>query len=301
MAVQSMPGMQPALLKPMSLQEAWLLRAGREAAAVPVAGGSLLRTQWENGAPLPPYLLDLRGIPGLADIAADSEGVLVGSQATLAAVKRSAPIRERWPLLHEAVGTIGGPGIRNLGTLGGNAASAIGDSLPALLALEAALLWYDGAGLAEQPLDEWLDERRSLAEPERRLLAGIRLRESRAEPQAAGGWHCWRKVGRRESFTPSLVSFAATGTMLPEQGGQPALRLAAGGGSCIPQRLRLAERAALGAIVGGASAAEAAAAVHAAALAEFLPAGDVFADADYRRRTAANLAAAAVWEAWSGS
>ncbi|CDN45859.1 hypothetical protein BN871_JI_00010, partial [Paenibacillus sp. P22] len=50
-----------------------------------------------------------------------------------------------------------------------------------------------------------------------------------------------------------------------------------------------------------ASAAEAAAAVHAAALAEFLPAGDVFADADYRRRTAANLAAAAVWEAWSGS
>lgn len=335
----------PLLLQPATLEEAWRLRSRHGFAALPVAGGTLLRTQWENGVLAPPsVLLDLRRIGGLADIGPQPDGSLrIGSQATLSAVLK-APASAGWPLLREALRMIAAPGVRNLGTLGGNIASAVGDSLPALLALDAELEWYDGASLAGQSLEAWLEERRAGAAPERRLLAAVtlpapggaagaagaageaggasegsgRARAASGNGAGAGGaegacaadfsgghasggrWHAWRKIGRRESFTPALVCVAAAGGPAAPVGAPGAwLRLAAGGGSAPPQRLRLAERAALAALAASGDAARAAAAAFEAALTEYAPAGDAFADADYRRRCAANLAAAAVWEGWT--
>ncbi|QJC53434.1 hypothetical protein HGI30_18920 [Paenibacillus albicereus] len=336
----------PLLLQPATLEEAWRLRARHGFAALPVAGGTLLRTQWENGVLAPPsVLLDLRRIRGLADIEHQPDGSLrIGSQATLSAVLK-APQSAGWPMLREALRTIAAPGVRNLGTLGGNIASAVGDSLPALLALDAELDWYDGASLAGQSVEAWLEQRRAGAAPERRLLAAVTLPApaaaagavAPAAPKAEGAaslrgregawsedgpsagarsesvwseaapgegarseggrWHAWRKVGRRESFTPALVCVAAAGGGPAASGAW--LRLAAGGGSAPPQRLRLAERAALAALATSGDPARAASAAHEAALAEYTPAGDAFADAEYRRRCAANLAAAAVWEGWT--
>jgi len=267
---------------------------GRSAAFV--SGGTLLRTQWENGvAPMPSALIDLRGVPGLAGMTVSEEdGLVVGALATLSDCRRRPLLAERAPSLAEAVRSIAAPSVRNLGTIGGNVVSGVGDVLPALLAHDAELVWYGGDGaklsLSEAAAD-WLE--RFGEESETRVLTSIRL------PRAGRGelfFEAYRKVGRREAFTPSLVTVALRGR-LDASGRWTDCRIAAGGGAMKPMRLTAAEAVWSGAAASGIDYGK----LYMAAEAEYAGVTDAFADARYRKKTAAGLIASALWEAAQGS
>ncbi|WP_123041453.1 FAD binding domain-containing protein [Cohnella candidum] len=290
MAMKS-PGVTrlPDVWMPRSAAEAWSLKRNFGSDAEYVAGGTLLRTWWEGDiAERPAHLIDIRSLPGLSGIrSTENGGTVIGAGTSLTSVRRSGWLASRYPALTEAAFRIGALSIRNAGTIGGNAASGIGDLLPALLVYEAGLLWYDGQ---EEliPAEKWLEHPETYRTPEK-LLVHVRLP---SHPKSgAGAFSAFRKVGRREAFTPSVVT-AALSAEISEEGRLGCVRIAAGGGSTVPQRLYAAEALMEGRRVEPELLAE----VHGAVEKTFRPKGDAFAGEAYRKRTAANLIAAEWWK-----
>jgi carbon-monoxide dehydrogenase medium subunit len=99
------------------------------------------------------------------------------------------------------------------------------------------------------------------------------------------------KVGRREAFTPSLVTTALSGCV-DESGKLGDLRIAAGGGQTTPCRLYACESLLNGRMVEP----DLLYALYEQILQEYDPRGDMFASAEYRKQTAANVITAGLWK-----
>lgn len=89
-----------------------------------LAGGTDLLDLQKEYIAQPDKVVSLTGILSLTDLdmeRGDSTGsVTIGAGTTLAAMADNADLRKLFPALTEAAGQIGGPQIRNMGTLGGN-------------------------------------------------------------------------------------------------------------------------------------------------------------------------------------
>src|SRR5438552_5471159 len=68
----------------------------------------------------PDKVVSLTGVRGLAGIRNADGGVTIGAGTKLAELAANADLRRQFPALTTAAGDIGGPQIRNMGTLGGN-------------------------------------------------------------------------------------------------------------------------------------------------------------------------------------
>ncbi|WP_429374915.1 hypothetical protein [Paenibacillus sp. DS2015] len=101
----------------------------------------------------------------------------------------------------------------------------------------------------------------------------------------------FQKVGRRESFTPSLVTVAFRG-WLGEDGRWLYLSMATGGGSALAVRLRESECWLMERRYSSSLLPELAEVI----AAEMTSYSDPFASERYRKQTAGNLLAAGLWE-----
>jgi xanthine dehydrogenase YagS FAD-binding subunit len=91
--------------------------------AAVIAGGTDLLGLLKTRATLPPQLLvNIKTIPGLDRIQADSDGLTIGALTKLAAVAQADLIRTDYPILALAAESVAMPQIRNMGTMGGNLA-----------------------------------------------------------------------------------------------------------------------------------------------------------------------------------
>jgi len=219
-------------------------------------------------------VLDLTRIPELAGIREVEGAVEIGAATTFRAIGDSPLLRSLFPALAEAARVVGGWQIQNRATLGGNVANAspAGDSLPVLLALDAALVLAGPAGTRTLAYGEFHRGYRKTALAPGEIVARVRL------PRPAPGTvQAFRKVGTREAQSISKVVVALAARV--EGGGIADLRLAAGSVAPVPVRLRAAEEAAAGRPLGT----ETAERVAAAAAGEVAPIDDVRSTADYRR------------------
>ncbi|KZN97496.1 FAD binding domain-containing protein [Aeribacillus pallidus] len=265
---------------PTDLREAWRLRQLLQLESHFIAGGTLWQTKWEKGAPQPSHLISLENIKILEAIYEKEDGgqnfLHLGALIRLADCLRHPIIKAKWPLLTKAVKTIAAPAVRNLGTIGGNVASTIGDAIPALLVMEAKIGCFDGDDIKKIDLDHWLNE-----EFKDDLITEIVVPEISAPPSYV---HFYQKIGRREAFSGSVVTIAGI-IGQNDNGTIDFARLAAGGGENRPRRLRITEQLLDGRKVESALLKK----VHEAVFSEFQPVGDAFFSADYRRRVAANI------------
>ncbi|MFO0945815.1 MAG: xanthine dehydrogenase family protein subunit M [Planctomycetota bacterium] len=85
-----------------------------------LAGGTDLLALMKEGIETPKTVVSLKKIPGLAEIKVTDTGVEIGALATLDQIATHAGIAKHLPALSAAAEVIGGPQIRNMGTLGGN-------------------------------------------------------------------------------------------------------------------------------------------------------------------------------------
>lgn len=110
--------------------------------ALVVAGGTDLIVKWKNG--ILPGLTDLvdLGALNLNRIAVEDGKLHIGSSCTMEQIRSNPLVTARFPTLASAVGQIGALQIRHAATLGGNVANAspAGDSIPALMTLEASVI-----------------------------------------------------------------------------------------------------------------------------------------------------------------
>src|SRR6476620_10155942 len=153
---------EPPVDSPRSLAEAYPLLGG----ARPLAGGTDLMVQitGELGEP-PARVVDIWRLDELRGIRVEGEALVVGALTTYTAIQRSDAVREHLPVLAEVAATIGAAQIQNRGTIGGNVvnASPAGDTLPVLLAADAAVLVGGQRGEREIPISAFFLEYRKTA------------------------------------------------------------------------------------------------------------------------------------------
>jgi xanthine dehydrogenase C subunit len=283
----------PFVWQPQDAAEAWHYKQSLGEESVYVAGGTLLRTQWESGLiAMPKHIIDLGSVSGIKGIAVHGKEVEIGAFTPMSMIRKDPFLLEHYPMLIDAVRVIAAPAVRNLATLGGNITAGVGDSIPALLAYEAELVWYDGQKRAAEPLADWLDDLlHSRSEPGK-LLMQVRLPYRHDDPETPNKPFCaYHKIGRRESFTPSLVTVSLFISIDSNQRIMTA-RIAAGGGQTIPHRLYAAESLLQGKVID----IDLLEPLYEQLLQEFEPSGDLFGSVEYRKRTAANLIAAELWK-----
>ena len=135
---------------PRTVDEALRLLASYDGQAQIVAGGTDLLIDLQHGAdePVRAALVDVTCIDELGGIHAQDGVATLGAALTHTAITQSAVLEAQATCLVESCGVVGGPQVRNVGTLGGNVAHALpaADGTTSLVALdaEAEVAWHDG-------------------------------------------------------------------------------------------------------------------------------------------------------------
>ena len=88
-----------------------------------IAGGQSLLGAMKLGLAAPSDLIDLSGLPGLADIKFDGQALRIGAMATHASVAASDEVLKHIPALACLASGIADPAVRTRGTLGGSLAN----------------------------------------------------------------------------------------------------------------------------------------------------------------------------------
>ena len=126
-------------LFPQSVEEALDMLEARGGDARIIAGGTDLALQRQRGRSPARVMVDITRIPDLDRIEEQDDYIHLGARVTHAQVAASPLIRSRAGVLAEACGSVGGPQIRNVGTLVGNVVNALpaADGAIGLTALDA--------------------------------------------------------------------------------------------------------------------------------------------------------------------
>src|SRR3954470_6792269 len=189
------------VLTPRSLEEALRLKAERRH-AVPIQGGTDVMVELNFDRARPSTLLNLNEVVELRGWSQEDGKVWLGAGLPYFEALE-ARVGKALPALAEAARTVGGPQIRNRGTIGGNlgTASPAGGALPPLLFGGATVELASVRGERSLPLTEFLvgPKRNALADDE--LIAGVRMRPSE-------GNETFMKVGPRNAMVIAVVSLA---------------------------------------------------------------------------------------------
>jgi xanthine dehydrogenase YagS FAD-binding subunit len=110
--------------RPESAEQAVGLLGGKWGTIELLAGGTDLHDLQKQYVAQPEKVVSLNGITDLQEIRAHDKGtpptLEIGAGVTLATIAGSPTLRKAYPGLTTAAGDVGGPQIRNMGTLGGN-------------------------------------------------------------------------------------------------------------------------------------------------------------------------------------
>jgi CO/xanthine dehydrogenase FAD-binding subunit len=189
------------VLTPRTLEEALRLKADRPE-AVPIQGGTDVMVEINFDRARPAVLLNLNAVEELRGWSRQNGTLRLGAGLTFAEAMEPA-LAACLPALAEASRTVGGPQIRNRGTIGGNlgTASPAGDALPPLLVAGAEVELASIRGERRLALEEFLvaPKRSALAEDE--LILGVVV-------GAGSGRETFMKVGPRNAMVIAVVSLA---------------------------------------------------------------------------------------------
>jgi CO/xanthine dehydrogenase FAD-binding subunit len=189
------------VLTPRTLGEALRMKADRPD-AVPIQGGTDVMVELNFDRARPAALLNLNEVDELRGWSRQNGKLWLGAGLTYTEAMGS-PLAELLPALAEASRTVGGPQIRNRGTIGGNlgTASPAGDALPPLLVCETDVKLASVRGERWVPLQEFVvgPKRNVLAEDELIVGVSVDARESR---------QTFMKVGPRNAMVIAVVSLA---------------------------------------------------------------------------------------------
>lgn len=271
-------------LRPATLDDALSARRAH-AGFLLIAGGTDVMVA-ANALEPPPGVIDLFGLPELVGIDLRDGALRIGAATTYAAMLRSDHLRLAAPLLAAAAREIGAVQIQERGTIGGNVctSSPVGDTLPALLALDAVVEVASQGGSRDIPYDRFCTGYRRSALAADEILVAVRI-----PVPPHGTRFCWRKVAQRRAQAISKVAFAGV-AQLDSAGSVVSARLAFGAVADRPLRVRDAEAL----LVGAVPSVELARAVANCVAGSITPLTDARSTASYRRAVASNLAGAFV-------
>lgn len=271
----------PAVILPRTLDDLLDLKAQGYAI---LAGGTDLFVHMRNKKIQPRTLvcLDQLKDKGLREVADTGDEICIGAVATHSQLIQNPLVQQHFPILIQALETLGSPQIRNMGTLGGNimTASPAGDSLPPLYVLDARVELAGKSEFRRMPVSQFITGPGVTALNPEEILYRIWIPKS-----PSYGLHHFEKVGHRKSLSIAILSLAALVDLTHDRKIR-AVRLAWGSlGKTIVTSPETEKR------LMGTSVDDPAGFILAAARIreEVSPISDVRAGAEYRRQVAGNL------------
>lgn len=146
-----------ALYEAGSVDEAVALRMAHPDAQI-IAGGSDVLVQMREGKRAGAELISIYGIAALRGVSLEADGTLrVGSLTSFSHITKDPLIQQYINVLGEAVDQVGGPQIRNIGTIGGNTCNGVtsADSASTLFAWDAIVELTGPDGVRRQLIHDF--------------------------------------------------------------------------------------------------------------------------------------------------
>lgn len=123
-----------------------------------ISGGSDVLIKIREGKMAGASLVSIRNIRELQGIERlESGDIYIGAGTTFSHITNDPIIQKYIPVLGEAVDQVGGPQVRNIGTIGGNICNGAvsADSVPTVFSLNALLRLADGTGGRTVPVKDF--------------------------------------------------------------------------------------------------------------------------------------------------
>jgi CO/xanthine dehydrogenase FAD-binding subunit len=187
-----------------------------------------------DGLERPRLVVDVKGIPGLRDVAFDArEGLTVGAAVNMNRLVSDAYVQRHYSLLAEAANSVASYQVRNRATVGGNLcnASPAADMAPALLCLDAQLVLCGQTGLRSVRVRDFF-----LGPGRTALTAGELVLEVRCPAPRPAGCGRYIKLGRNKAGDLAIVGVAVYGW--PDEARAGGLRFQIGLASVAPTPMR---------------------------------------------------------------
>ena len=146
-----------ALYEAASVQDAVRLRLEHPEAQI-LAGGTDVLVQMREGKRAGKELISIYGIDALRGVALEEDGTnRIGSLTSFSHITRDPIIQKYINVLGEAVDMVGGPQIRNAGTIGGNTCNGVtsADSASTLFAWDAIIELTGKDGVRKIPIQDF--------------------------------------------------------------------------------------------------------------------------------------------------
>jgi CO/xanthine dehydrogenase FAD-binding subunit len=228
-----------AYYAPTQLSELVALLAEKRGKAKLLAGGTDVLVEMRDAARHPEFIVALYKVVELQGIRTSENLITIGAMTTFSELAASPLIREKAFVLAQAANSVGSPQIRNRGTVGGNIvnASPAGDTVPALMALDAKVRLMSAAGTREILLEQFF-----LGIGKTKLVPGEVVQEIFFPALGESTGSAFGKLGRRNALAISRVNAAVVLGYSEDKEIVTDCRIAVGAVAPNPFRVRSAEQ-----------------------------------------------------------
>lgn len=232
------------LYEASSVEDAVALLSAHPEAKV-IAGGSDVLIQMREGRLAGASLVSIHGLDALRGVSMEADGTLcILPLTSFSHIAKDPLIQAHIAVLGEAVSQVGGPQIRNIGTIGGNTCNGVtsADSASTLVAYDAVMEITGRGGKRQLPISEFYVSAGKVALQEAELLTAIRIkRESYAGYQGH-----YIKYAMRNAMDIATLGCSVNVKLSPDKTYLEDVRIAYGVAGPVPMRAPSAEAAAKG-------------------------------------------------------
>ena len=210
-----------------------------------IAGGSDVLVQIREGKRAGAELVSIYGIDAMRGVSYDADGAIrIGSLTSFSHIAASPIIREKIPVLGEAVSLVGGPQIRNIGTIGGNTCNGVtsADSASTLFAWDATVELTGPDGVRKLPIQEFYIKAGKVALQPAELQTAILIPKKSYEGYRGN----YIKYAMREAMDIATLGCSVNVRLSADKATIDDARIAYGVAGPVPMRAPTAEAAAKG-------------------------------------------------------
>ncbi len=233
-----------ALYEAASVKDAIALLQAHPAAHI-IAGGSDVLIKMREGKLAGCELVSIYGLDELRGVTLEADGAIrIGSLTSFSHITKDPIIQAHINVLGEAVDMVGGPQIRNIGTIGGNTCNGVtsADSGSTLMAYDAVMEVEGPNGQRLIPIQEWYVSAGKVSLQPAEIQTAIRIPKASYE----GYFGHYIKYAMRNAMDIATTGCSVNVKLSPDKTTIQDVRLAYGVAGPVPMRAPHAEAFARG-------------------------------------------------------
>ena len=238
-----------AFYEAASVQDAVALRLAHPEAQI-IAGGTDVLVQIREGKRAGKALISIYGLDALRGVKLEEDGTIrIGSLTSFSHITRDPIIQKYINVLGQAVDLVGGPQIRNAGTIGGNTCNGVtsADSASTLFAWDAVIELTGQNGKRLVPISQFYIKAGTVDLKPNEIQTGILIPKASYE----GYWGHYIKYAMREAMDIATTGCSVNVKLSADRKTIADARIAYGVAGPVPMRAPSAEAAVKGLPVSG--------------------------------------------------